>query len=147
MRQFSPICTLPETGPAFISAPNGRSTFDIVWTCVTVLILCSWSVLHLAVPEQFTPKTRRQRFNLPAARQGLKVKWMLITLIGPEFIFGSAAAAWYSARRNTPDMQQVAEEDGVPWSRVHTSFADIGGFVLRFHNDDGFMAPGMPDST
>ena len=31
--------------------PSGRGTWSIVWSCLTTVLLCSWSALHLPVPD------------------------------------------------------------------------------------------------
>ncbi|KAH6661548.1 hypothetical protein F5X68DRAFT_252919 [Plectosphaerella plurivora] len=147
MERFARPSALSQKPDQFSSAPPTfalRSTSS-VWTCISILILCSWSVLHLTIPEQFAPQNRRQRWNLWIALLFIKLKWTAITIIAPEVICGSAATSWISAWRNTPGLQSFAEQDGVPWSRAHTSFADIGGFVLRFHNDENDLAPEAPE--
>lgn len=136
MKHFSPVCTLPAESPAFVGAPNVRSTLDIVWTCISVLILSSWSILHLNVPEQFEPQTKWQAWRLDAARLGKKIQWVLIILVVPEMIVAHAIMALRSAYLNTAWLRRYAEQDGVPWSRVHTFFADMGGFVIQFSADE-----------
>jgi hypothetical protein len=59
MKTFQPNCTFPPPGPTFVSGPNVRSTFDIVWSCLSVIILSTWSILHLNVPEQIGLYTSR----------------------------------------------------------------------------------------
>ena len=31
--------------------PSGRGTWSIVWKCVVTVLLCTWSALHLEVPN------------------------------------------------------------------------------------------------
>lgn len=31
--------------------PSGRGTWSIVWSCLTTILLCTWSALHLPVPD------------------------------------------------------------------------------------------------
>lgn len=31
--------------------PSGRGTWSIVWSCLTTVLLCTWSALHLPVPD------------------------------------------------------------------------------------------------
>lgn len=78
-----------------------------------------------------------------------KLRWMLITLLAPETAFGRAVVNLHSCLLHTPQLEELALQDGVPWSRYHTCLADMGGFVLTFprpvgdggrqhgRNDDG----------
>ena len=31
---------------------NSRSSWDIVWTCLTTIFACTWTVLHMSVPRR-----------------------------------------------------------------------------------------------
>lgn len=61
--------------------PMERGGFQIVWSCVALIITCTWTALHLNVPASgngFWEKTLR------------KLKWMLITIIFPELVLAHA---------------------------------------------------------
>lgn len=60
---------------------------------------------------------------------------MILTLLTPEVIFGKAVADLRSCLWHTDQLAQLAREDNVPWTRYHTSFADMGGFVITFPID------------
>ncbi|KAI0132460.1 hypothetical protein BJ170DRAFT_592415 [Xylariales sp. AK1849] len=137
MITFTPNCTLPTTTPVYVSGVTIRSTLNIVWSCLSILILCSWSILHLNVPGQFKPQTSRQRLARKAWLLFRKIKWMLLTLVAPELMLGNAVLSFRSARLNTPLFERFAAQDGVPWSRAHTLLADMGGFAVMFEQDDG----------
>lgn len=57
---------------------------------------------------------------------------MAITLLAPEYIFGRAVANLRSCIFHTPQLEELAHQDRVPWSKYHTCLADMGGFVLAF---------------
>lgn len=61
-----------------------------------------------------------------------KVKWMIFTLVVPEALLTKAITDLYSCLLHSPILQELADEDGVPWSKTHTFLADMGGFALRF---------------
>ncbi len=130
MRSIAPNCTLPAE-PSFVKSANVRSTLDIV-SCLAVMIIATWSCLHLNVPLHARPQTTAQsiRFSLSLLRR--KLRWMLVTLIAPELRIAVAAANLVVAVQNNRELARFAEEDGVPWSMAHTSLADMGGIVLRF---------------
>lgn len=62
---------------------------------------------------------------------------MLITLLAPEYAFGRAVINLYSCLFHTTQLEELALQDGVPWSRYHTCLADMGGFVLTFARPTG----------
>lgn len=62
---------------------------------------------------------------------------MAITLLAPEYAFGRAVVNLRSCLFHTPQLADMALQDGVPWSRYHTCLADMGGFVLAFPSPAG----------
>ena len=72
------------------TTPNNRGSIDIIYSCVVILFLSSWNVLHLNIPSCMeSQKTILLR----------KLKWMLITLWIPEFVTGVAFNQWRFAWR------------------------------------------------
>ncbi len=49
---YHPNCILPAESVQFIAAPGIRSTLEILWASVASIIACTYSTLHLNVPEQ-----------------------------------------------------------------------------------------------
>lgn len=131
MFNFFSNCTLPPSSPAFVSGPGVRSTLDIVWSCFSTPILCSWSILHLNIPENTNP-TKRQKWLKQLKHFIRKLKWMLVALFTPEFMLGKAVSDYMTGRKNNKELQDCARESGVSWSMTHTHFADMGGFVLQY---------------
>ncbi|KAJ4356754.1 uncharacterized protein N0V89_004790 [Didymosphaeria variabile] len=63
------------------SGPKTRGGLSIVWTCLALIVTCTWTTLHLNVPgRDDTSTTQLLR----------KVKWMLIMVIFPELVFARA---------------------------------------------------------
>lgn len=64
---------------------------------------------------------------------------MLVTAIAPEILIsknmGDLAAVKFDIKR----LQELASEDGVPWTRTHSLFANMGGFVIRSHVPERFV--------
>lgn len=132
MIHFQPNCTLPPEVPGFVTAPNVRSTMNIVWSCISTILLCCWSIQHLNVPPQFQPRTTRQKLMRKLFFFGRKLKWMMMTLFAPEALLAIAVSDLHSCLLHSPILKELAEEDGVPWSKTHTFLADMGGFAIRF---------------
>lgn len=145
MIQFRPNCTIPLGLPAFVAPPNVRSTMDIVWGCMTTILLCCWSIQHLNLPPQFRPTTTRQKFMRQLYFLWRKAKWMIITLFFPEGILAKAVVDLRSCRLHSHILRApegFVVQDGVPWSKTHTSLADMGGFALRFnHTSQPIQSP------
>lgn len=74
MRAFQPECTFPEEGPAFIQQPNVRSTMDIIWNSLTIMLLCTWCITYLTVPPQLRPLPPAKSF-WEGCRRGFFETW------------------------------------------------------------------------
>ncbi|KAH0537651.1 hypothetical protein FGG08_005564 [Glutinoglossum americanum] len=99
--------------------PQGRGTFSILWSGITTIFLCSWTVLCLNIPE---PGMGRWGFL------GYKLRWQLFAIIFPEVIAGMAAEQWASANQSVQKFRKL----GYPqWTMRHAFFADMGGFMLE----------------
>jgi hypothetical protein len=130
---FRPNCSFPTTEPSgFVYSPNIRSTLDIVWSCTSIIILSTWSVLHLTVPPDIKAKSLRQKFRKQIYLLQRKISWMGIMLMFPEYLLAIGAANWLVARENTRTLEKLAKGDKVPWSRTHTIQADMGGMAVCF---------------
>ena len=130
----------------FVPSPNGRGTFDILESCVVTIILCSWSVLFLNVPDE--TEGYLQRFRTQAW-------WMLFTIFFPEMLTGIAAEQWRSASQSVEDFAKLEKQwanapsatlspkelsaikhslerfQASPWTMRHAFFADMGGILLN----------------
>ncbi|OQD91633.1 hypothetical protein PENSOL_c051G08202 [Penicillium solitum] len=132
MQIFHTNCTYPPETAGFVSSPNTQGTLDIVWSCLSVIGLCTWSMLHLNVPIQSTPSTKRQKYLRTLWRFSSKLKWMMINIIAPEWAFGSACSDVSSVRMLKARFADIQERDGVPWSDSHIHYANMGGFPIQF---------------
>jgi len=66
--------------------PRGRGTFNILSTCLTTMILCVWTAVHLDIPDH--NGEMRQKFLR-------KLGWLLLALLAPEIV---AWNAWQQRR-------------------------------------------------
>lgn len=89
--------TSHELFVGWVTGPAQRGTLNLVWSCAVTVFACTWSVLHLNVPSQKdTTRTRLTR----------KVKWMIINLLFPEFIFSKAVFDLRLAIQDFNEFQQ-----------------------------------------
>ncbi|KAJ9294246.1 hypothetical protein DTO271G3_7108 [Paecilomyces variotii] len=156
---FSGNCTIPANITHYVSGPNTRGTLDIIWSSLSILVLCVWSIQHLNLPPQWhldmgeyyssseeegnkkTPTTRRiYKMNKKIRRKGYllnrEIRWMLLNLVAPEFLLAKAWTDFVSARSMSPRLKAYAKEDEVDWGMAHTYYANMGGFVVRFEKDE-----------
>ncbi|KAL4762215.1 uncharacterized protein BDW70DRAFT_158878 [Aspergillus foveolatus] len=105
---------------------------DIVWSCTNIIILSTWSVLHLTVPPDLKPQSKRQQFRKQIYLLSRKLVWMGIMLAFPKYLVGLSTTNIFAPCINNPRLKELAREDSVPWSLAHTVLANIGGIAVRF---------------
>lgn len=116
--------TTAEVMCGWVSSPSGRGTLNIVWSCFLVLVTCTWTILHMNLPEVGESKWSRVR---------RKVRWLMWTIFAPEDVMLGAALQWQSAITSKKNMKHAGVSH---WTTTHGFFADAGGFLLR--SPDGF---------
>ena len=132
MTTFTTNCTVPDGLVNYVTSPNTRGTLQILWSSLTAMFLCTWTIQHLNVPQQSSPITNLQIWTRRRDRFVDRLKWLFINLFTPEFLIGKAFCDRISAQQHYRVYEATAKEDGVPWSRSHCFFANMGGFVLDF---------------
>lgn len=144
MLSFNSICTTPPEGVTFVGAPHIRSTLDIVWGCGSVLLICTWSILHPNVPPQsnIRPDDWKRRYLRSGLRSATRLKWMIINMIVPEWPLVKASVDYLSVRSLAERFEEWSGEDGVPWTTSHTHFANMGGFAIKFADIENASAIG-----
>lgn len=79
------------------NGPATRGALAIIWSYLSTVIICTWTILHLNVPSLghgFWKRTFR------------KIKWMTITLFFPEFILAQAVVELKVALEDLEAMYQ-----------------------------------------
>lgn len=102
----------------FVPEPTGRGTFGIIWSCIAVLFLNTWTVLHINVPPADRSKWRCYLH---------KMKWLLIIAIVPDGIVATAFSQWRYARRSVKEMKECAPW----WTVLHGHYAEMGGYKVQ----------------
>lgn len=119
-----PTSTGPRTG--WVSQPNGRGTFDILWGSLFTIFLCTWSSLHLNIPA--IGETYMQAWFR-------KLRWMALAIMAPELVVGFATGQKVDAAHSVERWKR----SGYPgWSMRHGFYANMGGFVLQPHDSKPF---------
>jgi len=120
---------------AWVPPPKGRGTINIVWSCVSVLLVCTYKCVHLNISSFEENRAGwHKRYGIPywpewplLRKQLRKLKWMTIILIAPELGVAIASKQYFKARN---DLQNI---DGVPgdvMELTHAFYANMGGFAI-----------------
>jgi hypothetical protein len=75
--------------PAWVADPSGRGTWGILSSCVFTLVLCVYTAIHLNIPAK---KDSKSTVWLR------KIKWVVISIFGPEVVVLTALDQLLSAR-------------------------------------------------
>ncbi|KAK3326033.1 hypothetical protein B0H66DRAFT_588703 [Apodospora peruviana] len=123
-------CTIQPDGngrvTGWVSEPDFRGTWDIVWTCFVTVFICSFTVLCLNVPaKDDTPFVLFRR----------RLFWMLLAILAPEIVLTYAAGQWSRAQHSVNDFHQAGYKQ---WTMRMAFFADMGGFVLETRDCEPF---------
>ncbi|PTB55601.1 hypothetical protein M431DRAFT_82932, partial [Trichoderma harzianum CBS 226.95] len=133
---FRPNRTLPEAPGVFVNASNVRSTMEIIWSCIGIIILSTWSILNPNIPPDFRKQAKWQLYLQKLYSIARKALWMIVMFVAPEALTSLYAHKMFSAHHNDAILKEktllkgLAYSQEVPWSRTHTLFADMGGFAL-----------------
>ncbi|KAL4936424.1 hypothetical protein BDV06DRAFT_93377 [Aspergillus oleicola] len=118
----------------WVSAPDTRSTSEILFGCFSIFLVCSWKCVHLNLPtvEESEAGWHATLGGLlpywptkPARRLLFrKLRWMFAIALAPEIGVGLAAREFLRARKlqlfiNSPN-----------FTLSHAFFAYMGGFVI-----------------
>ena len=63
-----------------------RTVPSIIFNCASTVFLCTWVALHLDVPTNPQKAWWKKCLH--------RIKWVMIALVAPEFIFGKAVIEW-----------------------------------------------------
>ncbi|TDL15014.1 hypothetical protein BD410DRAFT_685404, partial [Rickenella mellea] len=94
---------------------NCRTTSDILWSCLTTIISCTWVAIHPNVPAPY-----ESTFEIGLRRFGI----VIMALIAPELVIIWAMRQWLVSRR----LARKHQSHG--WTQAHGFFALMGGFML-----------------
>lgn len=68
---------------------NSRSSWDILWTCLSTIFACTWTLLHMDVPPR----------NMSVARCTInKIRLWVLTILAPEIMFLRATSQLADAK-------------------------------------------------
>src|SRR5579862_8496084 len=142
--------TTAQTTTAFVKEPSGRGTIGLLNSCISTLILCVWTAIHMNIPPPGLGRRRQIWF---------RVWWALVAIFAPKVVLLRALFQWHTAR-NLRDMrneildQQQAnspQENMATgghwheknkreyWTLEHGFFAVMGGFEVTVREGDQWI--------
>ncbi|KAF2832754.1 hypothetical protein CC86DRAFT_452155 [Ophiobolus disseminans] len=133
-----------NTTATWKSSSTERGTLDLLSSCIITLVLCVYSCLHLNIPEH-----ERTRWYHKVGKQAI---WILLGIFTPEMVtyiaFEQRVAAGYFERHMNEALFSTKPADRsedielaqpilgdqnherFPWTRIHSHYVLMGGFVL-----------------
>lgn len=130
----------------WVKDPEGRGTFTILSSCLLTLSLCVYTTIHLNVQPQ--ERTEAQSWVETS-------KWVGFGILAPELLVFIAWRQYASAMNLDRTVRELKEsmssskttEKNVvvsdkehslhnPWSTTHSFYANMGGFVFDFGDED-----------
>lgn len=110
----------------WVSQPGFRGTWDILWTCLITIFICTYTLLCL---------------NVSAPKDSLiilirrRVLWIFLAIVVPEVVLTYASGQWSRARRSVESFNAAGFNE---WDMRMAFFADMGGFVLHARDSESF---------
>lgn len=126
---FTPSCTLPSEGTNFVSSPPVRGTLDILWSCLSIFVLCTWSVYRPSVPSQAEPQNKKQMFRKQLYLLRRQMMFALRMLFIPEVEIASAGVQLLSALDTSKYAKRMKEG---AWTLADSFLLDMGGIAVHF---------------
>ncbi|KAL5593844.1 hypothetical protein FOBRF1_012946 [Fusarium oxysporum] len=105
----------------WVSPAPRRSTWSIIWSCLSIFIVCSWKCVHLNIPtheeiqgEWHTMQICRCIPDIPIwpkaplrRKWSRKIIWMTVIALAPEFGVALAAKQYMDARRELKEFTKA----------------------------------------
>ncbi|KAI9722024.1 MAG: hypothetical protein M1812_001984 [Candelaria pacifica] len=102
--------------------PNTRGTIGLLWSCLSTLLICTWTIQHLNIPAEEDSKWYIF-FR--------KLKWTIISLIAPEILAGGAITEHINVHRQVKHWNQtVVNSSDEYWTMSHGFFVASGGLLV-----------------
>ncbi|PMD31518.1 hypothetical protein L207DRAFT_640790 [Hyaloscypha variabilis F] len=159
-RALAQNTTASDEHVGWVSSGSGRSTSDILWSCFSILLVCTYKCIHFNVPSR--KESEAGWFTWIWCRKWLKkMGWMMLIVLAPEIGVAMATDQYLLAReqchkesslesqeKRKVDESQVVEggkkdvetvttevnedeREKQEITNTHTFFANMGEFNLR----------------
>jgi hypothetical protein len=142
----------------WVSPDARRSTWDILWSCLSIFLVCSWKCVHLNLPTLEESRGEWHKVSLwrwkmpywpmrPLSRKwGRKLMWMGIISIAPEMGVALALKQRLEAQKTlekarTSFNAKKLNKKGiyVEYSMAHAFYIKMGGITLRYFREEDIL--------
>ena len=89
-----------QIAPAWVSEPDGRGTWSILYSCDFTLFLCVWTAIYLIISAPEETLTRQYL---------RKAKWVFVAILAPELGTFTAWQQWWRAGKLCRDLREFAQ--------------------------------------
>ena len=114
----------PEPGRDGFVVGDGRSTMDLVWSCLATIFTCVWVAQHPDLIEPNDPK-------MPIGLTQLKFIRMIGFILAPEYLAQAAFSEWWAARQFTSKMRAKGCQH---WTNKHSFLVLMRGLSYKPKN-------------
>lgn len=87
-----------EAKVGWVWSMSKRSTFDVLWTCLSVILVCTYKVIHLNLPASREAEATWDQL-LCWKKWLRKIKWMGFMALSPELLLAMALGDFEWSRR------------------------------------------------
>ena len=108
----------------WVTEPNGRGTYSLLFSCFNTLFLCAWTAFHPNVP----PKESDTRFLLQ------RIQWMIVAVFFPELVLFIAWDQWWAARCLKHEINRLGQSSNTENIRTNFVVRDPGACRLCSRN-------------
>ncbi|KAH7139413.1 hypothetical protein B0J11DRAFT_575325 [Dendryphion nanum] len=123
------IASLPEY-VGWYSEPDVRGTGSLLWTCISTILVCTWSALHLNVPKSGISKW---------GSFARKLRYLALALLAPETIASVACQDWDHSCIMTKKMSSHKTPN--EWNQTLSMFIIMGGIAIPDNNGGTIRLP------
>jgi hypothetical protein len=106
----------------WMSEPNGRGTTGLLWSCLSTILLCTWTVVHLDVPSDYHHSVSYTFLH--------RLQWMFGAIFAPEIVLLRAVIEYRAAKLVFHKIQPLSPRI-CQWSMTHAFFCNSRGFALK----------------
>ncbi|KAG5659532.1 hypothetical protein KAF25_002091 [Fusarium avenaceum] len=128
----------------WVSPAPRRTTWSIIWSCMSIFIICSWKCVHLNIPSHEEAKgewhTLRMHYlpdipvwpKAPLWRKWTrKVLWMCCIALAPEVGVSIALREYIEAHKDLKKAnKRRPKELKQKYTMTHAFYAQMGGIVI-----------------
>lgn len=93
-----------DIAPSWVSDPDDRGTWSLLYSCVFTLTLCVWSAVHPNVPSR--------AFQQSVAKHGSKIFFVLAAILAPELGVFVAFRQFQRARSLIKELSRLRTQGG-----------------------------------